>query len=106
MVIGRELTLVADRQRLNRRGRPFGEGAHRHHLVADGRADIELVERRRVAPQVGQDLLDHLIGVDLGEILGDLPLTEGVVERVVDQLRLDAEARGHVAVDLEGQRRP
>ena len=54
---------------------------------------------------VGQDLLDHVIGVDLGEILRDLPLAEGVVERVVDQLRLDAEARRHVAIDRQRQRR-
>src|SRR5208283_5123827 len=100
-----ELALVADREGLDRGGRPFGEGTERHHLVGDGRPDVELVESRRVAQQLRQHLLDHLVGVHLGEILRDLPLAEGVVERVVDQLRLDAVARGHVAVDLERQRR-
>ena len=45
-----------------------------------------------------------MIAVELGEILRDLPLAERVVERVVDQLRLDAEARCLVAVDRQGQR--
>ena len=69
------------------------------------RADVDLLERGRVALKLRQHLLDHLISVHLGEILRHLPLAEGVVERIVDQLRLDAEARSHVAVDLERQRR-
>ncbi len=42
-----------------------------------------------------------MIGVHLGEVLGDLPLTERVIQRVVDHLRLDAEPRGSVAIDHE-----
>ena len=40
-----------------------------------------------------------MILVELGEVLRHLALAEGVVERVVDQLRLDAEAAGGVAID-------
>ena len=45
-----------------------------------------------------------MIAVELGEILRHLALPERVVQRVVDQLRLDAVARGGVAVDLQLQR--
>ena len=37
---------------------------------------------------------------------GHLALAEGIVERIVDQLRRDAEARGGVAVDRPGACRP
>ena len=46
-----------------------------------------------------------MVAVELGEILRDLALAERVVQRVVDQLRLDAEARGGIAVDRQRQRR-
>ena len=45
-----------------------------------------------------------MIAVELREILRHLALAEGVVQRVVDQLRLDAVARGGVAVDLQFKR--
>ena len=101
----RELRLVTDRQRRDRRRRPFGEGAERHHLAARGRTDVDEVQALRVALQVGPNFLNHVVGVDLGEILRDLPLAVGVVQRVVDQLRLDAEARRHVAIDRQMERR-
>ena len=41
----------------------------------------------------------------LGEVLGDLALAGRIVERIVDELRLNPVARGHVAIDAEGQRR-
>ena len=50
-----------------------------------------------------QHFHDQVVGVHLGEILRHLALAERVVQRVVDHLRLDAEARGGVAVD--GQHR-
>ncbi len=58
-----------------------------------------------LALQIRQDLHDHVVGVELGEILRDLPLPEGVVERVVDLLRREAEAGGLVAVDGQRQGR-
>ena len=69
------------------------------------RADVDLVEGRGIAEELRQQLLDHIIGVHLGEILRHLPLAEGVVERVVDELRLNSVARRHVTIDLERQRR-
>ena len=44
-----------------------------------------------------------MIAVHLREILRDLPLAEGIIQRVVDQLRLDTEARGLVAIDRQRQ---
>ncbi len=46
-----------------------------------------------------------MIAVELGEILGDLALAERIVQRVVDQLRLDPIARCGVAIDLQLDRR-
>jgi len=48
-----------------------------------------------------QDFENHKVGVELGEILRDLALTEGVVERVVDCLSGNPEPRGLVAVDRD-----
>jgi len=44
-----------------------------------------------------------VVAVRLGEELRRLALTEGIVERLVDGRRLDAEARRLVAVDVERQ---
>ena len=44
-----------------------------------------------------------MIAVDLRKVLRHLPLTESIVQRVVDQLRLDAVARGGIAVDGQGE---
>jgi hypothetical protein len=46
-----------------------------------------------------------VIAVQLREILRDLALAERVIQRVVDQLRLDAVARCVVAIDGQRQRR-
>ena len=53
----------------------------------------------------GSDLHDHVVAVLLGEILRHLALAEGVVERVVDQLRREPVAGGLVAVDGDRQGR-
>ena len=50
--------------------------------------------------QIRQRFEHDEVGVGLREILADLALAEGVVERVVDRLRLNAEARGGIAIDL------
>ena len=71
----------------------------------DRRLDVDLVEAVELALHLRQDLQDHVVAVQLREILRHLPLAEGVVERVVDQLRRDAVARGLVAIDVERQGR-
>ncbi len=88
----------------HRHAGPGRERRQRHLVAGQRRLDVELVEGVEIALQFGQDLQDHVIAVELGEILGDLALAERVVQRVVDQLRLDAVARGGVAVDLQLQR--
>ena len=102
---GRELALVADRQRLGLARGPLGEGRQRHLLPGGRRLDVDLVEAVHVALQLGQDLHHHVVAVLLREVLRHLALAEGVVERVVDELRREAVAGGLVAVDGEGQRR-
>ena len=68
------------------------KGAERDRLTGARRIHIDIVESSRRALQLGQHLHHHVIAVELGEILRHLPLPERVVERIVDQLRLDAEA--------------
>ena len=46
-----------------------------------------------------------MIGCELREILRNLALAIGIVKRIVDQLRLDAEACGRVAIDADGKLR-
>jgi len=60
--------------------------------------EIDLIERGRRVLQLRQNFHHHMIAVELGEILVHLALTEGVVEDVVDELRLNAEPRGLVPV--------
>ena len=56
-----------------------------------------------IALQVGIDLDHHPVLVALGVDGRDLPLREGVVERVVDRLGADAEAGSRLPVDLQRQ---
>src|SRR5262245_51628936 len=96
---GRELALVRDRQRPNLAGIDLDQRGERHGGAGERRFHVQAIERGEVALLVGRDLEDDPISLELGEILRDLALAEGVVEGVVDQLRRDAEARGLVAVD-------
>ena len=54
--------------------------------------------------QLRQNFHRHMIAIELREVLRRLTLLEGV-GRVVDELRLNAEARRLVAVNGESQRR-
>ena len=101
---GRKLALMADRERPHRHRRPLGENRERDLFARERRLDVDLVQRVDLALQLGQDLEDHVIAVELREVLRDLPLAEGVVERVVDELRCDAVTGRRVAVDRERQR--
>ncbi len=53
----------------------------------------------RAPAELGLDLEDDPVLVELGEHRGHLPLAEGVVQGVVDRLRTDPEPRGGAAVD-------
>ena len=90
---------MGDCKRPHRDVGPAAEHSKRHLFPRQRRLEIDFVERVDLALHLGRDLQDHVIGVHLREILRDLTLSERVVERVVDQLRLDAKARSGVAVD-------
>ena len=125
---GGELLLMRDRQR--RGGAvEMREGRQRHLVVAGdgvgrrggvgvggadggvgdggrragrgGRAgDVELRQRSRVVLVARLRLQHHAVLVGLAVDGGNLPLAEGVVERVGHALHGDAEAAGLLAVDL------
>ena len=95
---------MADRQRPHRHAGPAGKGRQRHLVAGRRRFHVDLVQRVEAALQLRQHFEDHLVGVELGKILRHLALAERVIERIVDQLRLDAVARGGIAVDLQLQR--
>ena len=75
------------------------------HRAAVGGLEVDAVERANVLLQLGQHFEHDEIGIGLREVLRDLALAEGIVERVVDHLRLDAEARRGVAVDADREQR-
>ena len=101
----RELALMGDQQRADAVAVDVDEGRQRHRAAGQRRLDVKAVERREVLLQFGQDFQHHEIGFELGEILRDLALAEGIVQRVVDRLRRNAEARSLVAVDGDLQPR-
>ena len=51
--------------------------------------------------ELERELKNNRVGVELGEVLRDLPLAVSIVERVVDQLWRNAESPGLVAVDRD-----
>ena len=82
------------------------EGAYR--LNADSgtwragrRADVDVPQRLGALPEARLDLHDDVVLVQRRVDDRHLPLAERVVERVVDQLRRDAEPRGRAPVDGE-----
>ena len=96
---------MADRQRLDRRRRPFREFRERHLAAGRRRLQEYPVERRQIVLQARQNLHDHFVARELREILGDLALAEGVVERIVDRLSRQSVARRLVAIESQSQRR-
>src|SRR5215472_3499493 len=60
---------------------------------------VNILERVRCLLKTGIGLEHHVILIELGEDGGDLALSKGVIERVVDGLGKDSEAPGCVAVD-------
>ena len=95
---------MADRERPHRHAGPGRKGRQRHLIARGRRLHIDLVQRVEAALQFRQHFEDHVIAVELRKILRHLALAERIIQRVVDQLRLDAVARGGVAVDLQLQR--
>src|SRR4029077_5560558 len=72
------------------------------HLLASRGAHVNIFQGGGSLAKTFVDFHYHVILIELRENGGDLPLAEGVVERVVNVGGQNAEARGGVAVD--GQR--
>src|SRR4051812_31517073 len=95
----RELPLMVDGKR-RARASERSKGAQRN-IGSVRRMHIDVFERIWSTLKVRPDLKHNVILVQLREHGGDLSLAEGVVEGVVDRLRLYAQARGGVTVDVE-----
>ena len=95
-----ELALVVDLEGRGRR-RVAGERRERHERAVARRGRARTSRPSRVLPELRVHLHDHVVLVERGVHRRDLALAEGVVERVVDGLRRDAEARGRRAVDRQ-----
>src|SRR5438445_13807819 len=94
---------MADRQRPHRALLLY-QRTQRHLPSTVGRY-VDQIKRVGIELELRIDLQDHPIAVLLGKELGDLALSERVVERVVDRLRGDAEPGCGIAIDLEPQGR-
>ena len=88
------------RRRLDRRERAQG------HRAAGRGAQVDVLEVLRTDLQLGRSFEDDAVLVELGEHRRDLALSERVVERVVDLLRRDAEARRRAPVDDDARLKP
>src|SRR4029077_12180914 len=64
------------------------------------------LEDLRARLELRRDLQHDVILVDAFVDVGDLPLSEGVAERVVNIQNVDAQAAGGVAVDNDGAFQP
>ena len=93
----RELTLMIDRERCASFF-PARDRAQRDGTAAR-RRDVQLCQRLGRAAEFGLDLQHYAILIELREHGGDLTLAESVVERVVDHLRADAQARRSIAIE-------
>src|SRR5438132_1264658 len=81
------------------RGGPVpADRAERHHAALGGR-EIDFLEALGALPEARLDFHHHVILVERAVHDRNLALAESVVERVVDELRGDAEARGGGPVD-------
>src|SRR6516165_7783891 len=83
----RKLPLVVDRKGaclvridVDERGQRYGASRHR-------RLHIEPIKGGRVSLQLRSDLEDHRACIELSKVLGNLTLSIGIVQRIVDQLR-------------------
>src|SRR5580693_2845230 len=91
---------MRDRQGANPGFVQGNQHRERHRLRGQWRLDVDAIERTKAVLQFGRHLQYDPVGIELGEILSNLALPIGVVERVVDHLGRDAEARGLDAATL------
>jgi hypothetical protein len=100
---GRKLALSADDQRHHGFGDPR-EDVQRHRPAAP--AHFQLLQRLRPLLKFRHHLKNDAVLVQLREHGGDLPLAEGIVECIGDELRRDTHAGGGIAIDLHQRRQP
>ena len=74
-----------------------GDRGERNNAVARG-VEIDVLQAIRALPVLGRNLQYDVILVQLSVDNGDLRLSEGAVEGLIQRLRRDAKARGGGAV--------
>src|SRR5262249_30908464 len=75
------------------------QGGERHRGAGQRRLDVDAIKRVEALLQLGKNLQNQPISIELGEKLSDLALPVGVIEGVVDRLRGDSKPCGLVAID-------
>src|SRR5215472_4912543 len=80
----------------------MGEGAERNFAIQRG-PNINIAERTWAELEIRLCFQNHAILVQLGEHDRDLSLPESIVERVVDQLRSDAQTRRSIPVNHQAR---
>ncbi|MNX62827.1 hypothetical protein D3C86_938040 [compost metagenome] len=98
---GREHAIVGDGQRADGWCVEFCQRRQRHHLAAQGRAQVEIVETFGLAALLGVQFQNHVVLVDLGLEFVDLALAECVVQRFVDIAGGQTKTRRSAAVDAD-----
>ncbi len=101
---GGELALVADRERAGLVRIDLDEQGQGHRFLGQRREQVDRIEQRGARLQPRRPLDHHVIGVQLGEILGHLALADLVIDGRVDVGGRDAEPAGGVAVDGQAHR--
>ncbi|MNI41088.1 hypothetical protein D3C73_953320 [compost metagenome] len=69
------------------------------HLAAIGGLDVDLVQRLRADLLAGLRLQHHTVLAGLGVDRGNLPLAEGVIQRIGDVRHRHPDPRGGITVD-------
>ena len=92
-----KLALVIHRQRYVR-GLEVSERRQRYGCAAGG-AQINILQRLGRLLELRRDFHDHVVLVERTVHGGNLPLPEGVVERVINILRRNSQPAGGVAVN-------
>src|SRR5579862_585386 len=98
---GRELARMGNQQRTDMAVVDVDQGRERDELSGGRRFDVKLTNGFQFSLQRRQRLEHHIIRV-VGEVLRHVVLAERIVQRVVDDLRLDAETGRRVAIDGDG----
>src|ERR1700734_2684604 len=93
----RKLALVIHRQRYV--GRREVSKGRQGYGRAEGRPQVNILQRIGGLLELRRDLHDHVILVERTVNGRDLPLSEGIVKRIINVLRGDAQPAGGVAVD-------